>query len=399
MDSRTLVTQLLNPAGSPERVGSFEHFWSETPGAWLAQGYPARMLTAAPAAPEPAYVKVPHVFPSQLGEAGAPTPESPYHVFDYDMHACGGGFDTEPLAGFEEILTETEEWLVKRNGAGATFKYWKHKSGTPEHMDFRMTGREIWERDYRPYLLELNRDRLRGGAIKGSTLAEDRAERDYARQHAKWAHYGHLFIWEILRESLGDVCMYESLLLDPGWIQDFNRVYTDFFKAHFTALFAELGLPDGIWLYEDLGYKNGLIASPRVLRKLILPFYAEIVEFFHDQGLKVVLHSCGNVTQGVPIIVDAGFDALQPMERKAGCDPFAFAEQYGNRLAFIGGLDVRILESNDREAIRRGVTELVEGMKARNARYFFASDHSITPLVSYDSYRYALDVYREHMAY
>jgi uroporphyrinogen decarboxylase len=105
------------------------------------------------------------------------------------------------------------------------------------------------------------------------------------------------------------------------------------------------------------------------------------------------------VTQGLPIILDAGFDALQPMERKAGCDPFAFAEQYGDRLAFIGGLDVRILETNDRETIRQGVTELVEGMKARNARYFFASDHSITPLVSYDSYRYALDVYSEHKMY
>ena len=136
-----------------------------------------------------------------------------------------------------------------------------------------------------------------------------------------------------------------------------------------------------------------------MLRKLILPFYQEIVDFFHKLGLKVVLHSCGNVTQGLPIIVDAGFDALQPMERKAGCDPFEFAETYGDRLAFVGGLDVRILETNDRDAIRQGVAELVEGMKARNARYFFASDHSITPLVTYDSYRYALDVYREHMTY
>jgi len=38
-------------------------------------------------------------------------------------------------------------------------------------------------------------------------------------------------------------------------------------------------------------------------------------------------------------------------------------------------------------------------MKARGARLVFASDHSISTNTRYDSYRYALDVYREHMTY
>jgi hypothetical protein len=73
---------------------------------------------------------------------------------------------------------------------------------------------------------------------------------------------------------------------------------------------------------------------------LVFPYYAELNQFFHSHGLPAVLHSCGNVTQALPLILDAGFDALQPLEVKAGCDPFAFAEQYGDRLALIGGLDV-----------------------------------------------------------
>jgi len=221
-----------------------------------------------------------------------------------------------------------------------------------------------------------------------------------ARANEKWAFHGHVFIWETMRQSMGDVTMYESLILDPGWIKDFNRVYTDFFKAQFALVFKEVGMPDGIWIYEDLGYKNGLFASPKVLKSLIFPYFAELVDFFHSEyDLPVVLHSCGNITDAIPMIIDAGFDALQPMEIKAGCDPFAFAEQYGDKLAFIGGLDVRFLETNDQEVIEREVTRLVEGMKERGARYLFHSDHSITPLVHYDSYRYALDVYRKHMMY
>lgn len=41
----------------------------------------------------------------------------------------------------------------------------------------------------------------------------------------------------------------------------------------------------------------------------------------------------------------------------------------------------------------------MEGMKLRSARFVFSSDHSISPLVQYDSYRYALDTYHQHMWY
>jgi len=401
MASRDLVNQLLSRNGQPERVGLFEHFWAETTLKWIGQGYPGVPATQGgpPVAPEPGRVTVSHVSPSFLDEIEALTPVDPYRHFDFDLHPCGGGFDTDPLCGFEELLEETGEWVIKRNGAGATFKYWKHKSGTPEHLAFRMTSRQVWEREYRPHLMRADRRRLENGSWKSSTLEEDRAELAWGRAHRKWCHYGHVFVWETMRQSLGDLCMYESMALDPGWIHDFNRVYTDFFKAHFSLLFEELGLPDGIWIYEDLGYRNGLIASPAMLRRLFLPYFAELVDFFHARGLPVVLHSCGNVTQGLPLIVEAGFDALQPLEVKAGCDPLAFAGAYRDRLAFIGGFDVRFLETNDREVIEREVRRLVQGMKARGARYVFHSDHSITPQVNYDSYRYALDAYRNAMTY
>jgi hypothetical protein len=38
-------------------------------------------------------------------------------------------------------------------------------------------------------------------------------------------------------------------------------------------------------------------------------------------------------------------------------------------------------------------------MKALGARFVFASDHSISTNVAYADFAYALDVYREHMAY
>ena len=374
-----------------ERVGLMDSPWADTIWAWVQQGYPTRRVFKKKGQsrwrPEDGRWED----ALQDGEVEEPVPAWQY--FSYDMVGAGGWFDLMPLRDHEELLEETDAWEVKRNGAGAALKYWKHKSGTPEHIDFRMTSRQIWERDYRSYLLEFDLERF-------GDLDDTRQSLADARQAQVWAHYGHMFIWECMRQSMGDITLYQSLLDDPAWIEDYNRVYTDFFKRNFTYLFEQVGLPDGIWLYEDMGYKNGLFASPKVLGELIFPYYKELVAFFHSYDLPVVLHTCGSTAQALPMIVEAGFDALNPMERKAkGNEPFTFAEQYGDKLAFVGGLDVRIFETNDKGLIAKEVSAYIQGMKDRGARLVFASDHSIPPTVRLDTYQHIVDVYRQHMLY
>lgn len=65
-------------------------------------------------------------------------------------------------------------------------------------------------------------------------------------------------------------------------------------------------------------------------------------------------------------------------------------------MVFVGGLDARILESGDREYIRRGVVDLIEGMRSRRARHVYGSDHSLSTEIDYQDFLYSLEVYREH---
>ena len=300
-----------------------------------------------------------------------------------------------PLHDHSELLQETEEWEVRRNGAGATVKTFKHKVGMVEHIDFHMATRQIWERDYRPHLLELNPERYDAQAV-----ASTRKKLAQLRRAGVWASYLHQFVWQILSQSLGEVVFFQSLLTDPAWIHDMNRVYTDFYQTHYDYLFEQAGLPDGIVFCDDLGYSKGLFASPKVLEDLIFPYYGEMVDFFHCYDLPVLFHTCGGIADALPLIMQAGFDALNPVERKArGNDPFAFAEQYGDRIAFTGGMDIRVYETNDQDTIRREVAEYLEGMKARGARLVYAADAGISSAVRYDSYCCAVETYREHMSY
>ena len=347
-----------------DRVGLHDGPWGDTLRKWVTQGMPA-------------------------DDKGNPV-DTVEH-FGFDMAGCGGGLDWQPKRGVNEIVEETDQWKIVRNGSGAVLKWWKHKSGTPEHIDFAMTSRKVWEKEYRPYLLELDRERINVEATT-KNLAKRRKE-------GYWTFYGSQFIWENMRASMGDYTLYMSLLTDPAWIHDYCRVYTDMWKTYYRIYFEEAGTPDGIWVYEDLGYKQRLFCSPKVLEELIFPYYKELVDFYHSFDLPVVFHTCGYTEPALDLIVSAGFDALNPMEVKAGNDPLKFADKYGDRLAFVGGLDARVLESGDRDLIRRKVIELVEGMKARGASYVHASDHSISTNVDYEDFKYAIEVYRDHMMY
>jgi len=360
---REVIDRLLRKRPA-ERVGLYDSPWGDTLKKWTGQGMPK----------------------DEKGE-----PVDPVEHFGFDMAGCGGGIAFEAKLNAGEVLEETDEWSITRNGSGAAFKYWKDKSGTPEHIDFLMTSREVWDRDYRPHLIGTERERV---DVKA---AAEQLERH--RKQGFWAYYGNMFIWESMRASMGDYTMYMALVSDPEWIHDFNRVYTDLHKACYQILFEEVGRPDGIWVYEDLGYKGRLFCSPAILEKLIFPYYAELNAFFHSYDLPVVFHTCGFSEPALDLIVDAGFDALNPMEVKAGNRPLWIAEHYGDRLAFVGGLDERVLETGDREHIRREVAALVEGMKGRGIRYVYGSDHSISTNVDYEDFQYSLDVYREHAAY
>lgn len=368
MNSHQLIDNLIR-GKKADRIGLYDSIWPETIKLWKSQGH----------------------FSKESENSESEDEIDGGTHFGFDMASIGGWFDCNPIKGYKEVVEETDEWHIIRNGAGASLKWWKNKSGTPEHIDFKMVSPEIWQKDYRQHLLSVDKERL--------NLKDTQTEMKKRQKQELFTFHNNLFIWEIMRQSLGDIVMMESLLLEPEWIHDYNRVYTDFFKNHYQVLIEDVGKPDGVWIYEDLGYKNGLFCSPSKLSELIFPYYKELVDFFHTYDIPVILHSCGNITEALPMIVQTGFDALNPMEVKAGCDVVKFAEKYGDKLAFIGGLDARVLESGDKDLIKREVTRIMKGMKDLGARYIFGSDHSLSPLVSYESFTCALDIYRENMLY
>jgi len=359
MTSKERVTTLLKRE-IPDRMGLYEHFWPETlRDFWPGQGYTKD--------------------------------EKPEYYFDYDIIKCGGGFNSEPFLGQKEVIEETEEWQIIKDGRGATLKHWKNKSGTPEHIDFEVRTPERWKK-YREPLLEVNRERL-------GNPEEIKVNLSNARAHGKFTVFGSAFVFELMRATIGDQNFLPALLLEPDWIRDFCQVYLDFFRKHYEILFREVGLPDGFFLYEDFGYSKSLFCSPQTLKELIMPYEKALVSFFKDYGLPVILHSCGDIRKAIPSIIEAGFDCLQPMEAKAGCNVIKIAQNYGKKISYMGNINVVVLSLNDPIKVKEEIIQKLTEMKKMKIPYFFHSDHSIPPNISLKTYKYALKIFRENRSY
>ena len=100
-------------------------------------------------------------------------------------------------------------------------------------------------------------------------------------------------------------------------------------REYAEVLFAEEGLPDSIWFFEDMGFKGKPFMSPAMYREIMFPGHKRLFDYAHSLGRRVLVHSCGFVEPLVPGLVEAGMDCLQAMEVKAGMDMPRLFERFG----------------------------------------------------------------------
>ena len=77
---------------------------------------------------------------------------------------------------------------------------------------------------------------------------------------------------------------------------------------------------------------------------LVLPGTKKLVEQAHRYGLKVIHHSCGAIRPIIRDLIEIGVDAVHPIQALAkGMEPASLKEEFGNDVAFCGGVDAQYL--------------------------------------------------------
>jgi len=330
-----------------DRIGIFEHFWSDTQKVWTEQG---------------------HIQPS----------ENLNDHFGFDLELSWTFNLVADLDYTPVVLEETDETIVTKNGNGATLRQHKLHDATPEHIDFDVKERHAWETIVKP---KLTPDRRR------IDFVAYRQAKERARKANRFFAWSGVNVFEILKDVAGHEHMLVGMAMDPEWVLDMAMTYARLTLELQEILFAEEGWPDGIWYYEDMGFKQHPFMSPRMYRNIIFPAHKLTVGYAKAHAMPVIMHSCGYVEPLIPGMIEAGIDCLQVIEVKAGMDLLKLYRTFGDRLSFMGGIDVRVLYTNDRAKIDAELEAKIPTVM-QNYGYALHSDHSIPNTVYYDTYRY-----------
>ncbi|MEA4890142.1 MAG: uroporphyrinogen decarboxylase family protein [Clostridiaceae bacterium] len=333
-----------------DRIGVYEHFWDDTHREWARKGW--------------------------VGEE-----QDLVDYFDFDLDLSWPFNMVADLDFVPQVVEETAETILRRDGNGALLRTHKLHSSTPEHVDFLVKEREAWEEYIKPRL-KPDRRRINFEAYR----LKKRQCRDKQR----------FFMWSGVNvfEQMHPVCGHENLLygmaMDPDWVMDMVRTYSELTVALQEILFAEEGKPDGIFYYEDMGFSGRPFMSPAMYDEIIKPGHERTIRYSHSLGLPVVMHSCGMVEKLLPGMIDAGIDCLQVIEVKAGMDLLKLYQLYGDRLSFFGGMDIRELYTNDLARVDRELEAKIPTVM-KNYGYILHSDHSIPHTVNLATYQHFKD--------
>jgi uroporphyrinogen-III decarboxylase len=185
---------------------------------------------------------------------------------------------------------------------------------------------------------------------------------------------------------------------DPGRLARFIERLGDFLVGITEAQIAAAdGKLSGIYVWGDIAYGKGMFFSPDYWRQVYKPQLKRICDTAHAAGLKTIYHGCGNASAVFEDMIEAGVDAYNPLEVKAGLDVVELKRKYRGRWAFNGNIDVRVLARGEREEIRREV--LTKLNAAKDGGYILQSDHSIPSDVAPESYDYMIQLVREYGQY
>lgn len=325
----------------------------------------------------------------------------PYRYWDLDLIVITPNMDPH-ITGID-VLEDNEQRKVVRTGFGATIER-RRTYPMPNYLDFETRSYDQMEalefddpRDERRYFAAID-DQINsvGDELNlGLPSFADRVDA-YAGDFCVFGSVcePHEMIWRIM----GTENVLIKLAEEPVRMARFIERLGDFLVGIVAGQVAAAeGKLSGLYIWGDIAYDHGMFFSPAYWRDVYKPQLKRICETVHEAGLKTIYHGCGNASEVFDDMIEAGVDAYNPLEAKAGLDVVELKRRYGSRWAFNGNLDVRVLATNNREMVRREVLRKLNA--AKGGGYILQSDHSVPSNVDPKTYDYVVELVRQYGKY
>jgi hypothetical protein len=277
----------------------------------------------------------------------------------------------------EEVLQRREGSVIMRDAAGIVAERYLNDSelsSIPHFLKFPVEGPDDWAALKERYRLD---DPAR------EIPAEDAEAARRAAGEGKMVHVSCTGFYGQLRHWMG----FENLSLafydHPDMVRDMVAHWSELCARQIERLPAEVPIDRVAW-WEDMASKNGPFVSPGMFREFLQPGYHRVMTVARKRGCVLGSVDCdGDPHDIVGNWLQEGVNVMLPVEVAAGCDPYAWREEFGPELRLCGGIAKKALVEGG-SAIDKELERLRPLLE--QGGYIPHLDHLVPPDIPYAHY-------------
>ena len=138
--------------------------------------------------------------------------------------------------------------------------------------------------------------------------------------------------------------------------------------------------------------------SPDIIKELVCPCYKAIGEFLKQQQMYFFIHSCGDVKEILPDLIDIGVNVFNPFQPEV-MDVYEIRRKYGKNLCFYGGLSIQhTLPYGSPEEVKEESKKLIKEI-GRGGGYILSPSHAIPKDVPLENILAAIETAQKQEEY
>lgn len=193
----------------------------------------------------------------------------------------------------------------------------------------------------------------------------------------------------------------EQLLMDMVLRPAFVHQLAEMVTAYNLAL-CEQAVAAGVDVLiveDDIAGNESTLISPQHFQEFVAPYNGRVLDYAHQQGLRVVRHSDGHLWPILELLLDMGYDGLNPLEPQAGMDLKQVKDYCGEKICLLGNIDCGDLLCAGTEAeVEAAVVQAIRDA-APGGGYVLCSSNSIHPGVKPENFVAMVQAAKRHGVY
>ena len=236
----------------------------------------------------------------------------------------------------EEILEETEEYRILKQGDGVICKDWKNKSCIPHFIDFTLKDGSNWD-EYKK--------RLQPDPARIPDDLDERIAKANKSEVPVAAGSASLIGW--IRNWMGVTNMSYLAYDDRELFREMVHTIADLVVWSLDQVLPNVKV-DLAWGWEDICFRTGPLISPDIFEDVAVPAYRKIADKLLEYGVDLYLVDCdGLIDDLAPLWLEGGVNVMFPIEIGAwDADPFSYRKKHGKDLRVFGGINKLVLEKD-----------------------------------------------------